>query len=66
MVFIFLVRYAVAVAVARRLQVVESLAFAGLLSLGYGLLSGVFLARALAIGQVARQSGMPSSPGTKE
>ena len=50
MVFIFLVRYAVAVAVARRLQVVESLAFAGLLSLGYGLLSGVFLARALAIG----------------
>ena len=66
MMLIFLVRYAVAVAIARRLHVVESLAFAGLVSLAYGLLSGVFLARALAIRQVARPSGMPSSPGVTE
>ena len=66
MMLIFLVRYAVAVAIARRPHVVESLAFAGLVSLAYGLLSGVFLARALAIRQVARPSGMPSSPGVTE
>ena len=66
MMLIFLVRYAVAVAIARRPHVVESLAFAGLMSLAYGLLSGVFLARTLAIRQVARPSGMPSSPGVTE
>lgn len=62
MMLIFLIRYAVAVAIARRLPVVETSAFVGLVSFGYGLLSGVFLARALAIWQVARQAGQTSLP----
>lgn len=55
MMAIFFTKYAVGVAVARRLPVVGEPIFVSLVSLCYGLLSGVFLARAIVISQSAKR-----------
>jgi hypothetical protein len=55
MMAIFFTKYAVGVILARKLQISGELAFIGSISLIYGLLSGVFLARAVAILRTARE-----------
>lgn len=54
MMAIFFTKYAVGVILAKQLPVASELAFVGLVSLCYGLLSGVFLARAIVIWQTAQ------------
>lgn len=54
MMAIFFTKYAVGVILARKLPISGELAFIGSISLIYGLLSGVFLARAVAILRTAR------------
>lgn len=49
MMAIFFIKYSVGVILARRLPVASETAFVGSVSLCYGLLSGVFLARAIVI-----------------
>lgn len=49
MMAIFLIKYGVGVSLARRLPVASETAFVGSVSFCYGLLSGVFLARAIVI-----------------
>lgn len=53
MMAIFFVKYAVGVVLARQLPIAGDATFAGSVSLGYGLLSGVFLARAIVIWRCA-------------
>lgn len=54
MMAIFFTKYAVGVIVARQLPVARELAFVSSVSFSYGLLSGLFLARAVGIWQAAR------------
>jgi hypothetical protein len=54
MMAIFFTKYAVGVILARKLPIVGDLTFIGSVSLIYGLLSGVFFARAMAIVRTAR------------
>ena len=54
MMAIFFTKYAVGVILARKFPIAGELAFIGSISLIYGLLSGVFLARAVAILRTAR------------
>jgi hypothetical protein len=54
MMAIFFTKYAVGVILAKQLPVARETAFVGSVSLCYGLLSGVFLARAIAILQAAK------------
>ena len=49
MMAIFFTKYAVGVILARQLPIVGELAFVASVSFGYGLLSGVFLARAMVV-----------------
>jgi len=49
MMAIFFTKYAVGVILARKLQIASELSFIGSISLIYGLLSGVFFARAISI-----------------
>lgn len=49
MMAIFFIKYCVGVILARQLPVASETEFVGLVSLSYGLLSGVFLARAIVI-----------------
>lgn len=51
---IFFTKYAVGVILARKLPIADTSAFMGATSLIYGLLSGVFLARSVAIIRTAR------------
>jgi hypothetical protein len=55
MMAIFFTKYAVGVILARKLPIAGELPFIGSISLIYGLLSGVFLARAVAILRTARE-----------
>jgi hypothetical protein len=55
MMAIFFTKYAVGVILARKHPIAGNLAFIGSISLIYGLLSGVFLARAVAILRTARE-----------
>lgn len=55
MMAIFITKYAVGVVLARKLPIAGALTFVGVVSLVYGLLSGFFLARAVAILQTARK-----------
>lgn len=54
MMAIFFTKYAVGVILARKLPVASNLTFIGSVSLIYGLLSGVFFARAISILRTAR------------
>lgn len=54
MMALFFTKYAVGVILARKLPIAGEMAFMGSISLIYGLLSGVFLARAVAILRTAR------------
>jgi hypothetical protein len=56
MMAIFFMKYAVGVFLARRLSIVHAPVFIGAISLSYGLLSGLFLARARGIMRLARQA----------
>ena len=56
MMAIFFTKYAVGVILARKFPIAGELAFIGSISLIYGLLSGVFLARAVAILRTAREN----------
>jgi hypothetical protein len=49
MLAMFFTKYAVGVMLARQLPVAGTFEFIGLVSLGYGFLSGLFLARALVV-----------------
>lgn len=49
MMAIFFIKYGVGVILARQLPIASDAVFVGAVSLGYGLLSGVFLARAIVI-----------------
>jgi hypothetical protein len=55
MMAIFFTKYAVGVILARKLPIAGELPFIGSISLIYGLLSGVFLARAVSILRMARE-----------
>lgn len=55
MMAIYFIKYSVGVILARKLPIANELAFIGSISLVYGFLSGVFLARALLILRTARQ-----------
>lgn len=55
MMAIFFTKYAVNVMLARSLPMTSELLFVEIVSFGYGLLSGVFLARALVIWRAARK-----------
>lgn len=52
----FFVKYAVGVILARQLPIASEPAFIGAISLSYGALSGLFLARALVVWRAARHS----------
>lgn len=54
MMAIFFTKYAVGVILARQLPIASEIAFVGSVSLCYGLLSGVFLARAIVILKAAK------------
>lgn len=54
MMAIFFTKYAVGVILAKQLPVASEIAFVGSVSFCYGLLSGVFLARAIVIWQAAK------------
>ncbi|MDD5285121.1 MAG: hypothetical protein PHD54_04635 [Desulfuromonadaceae bacterium] len=54
MMAIFFTKYTVGVILARKLPIANELAFIGFISLNYGLLSGAFYARAIAILRTAR------------
>jgi hypothetical protein len=56
MMTIFFIKYAVAVVTARQLPIAGSVAFMGAISFCYGILSGAFLARALAVWRSARRT----------
>jgi len=58
MMAIFFTKYAVGIILARKLPIAGELAFIGSISLIYGLLSGLFFARAVAILRTARVSGV--------
>ena len=55
MMAIFFIKYAVGVILARKLPITSEPTFIGSISLIYGFLSGVFLARAVAILRMARE-----------
>lgn len=54
MMAIFFIKYAMGVILARKLPIISDLTFIGSVGLVYGLLSGIFFARAMAIVRTAR------------
>ena len=59
-VLIFLVKYAVGVSVALHPELAVAEGFSGLASLTYGVFSGLFLARGLALWRVSRADAVPA------
>jgi hypothetical protein len=59
MMIVFFIKYVVAVILARRLTVAGDPAFIFLVSLTYGLLSGIFLSRSLVVRRAATESITP-------
>lgn len=62
MMVIFFTKYAVGVILARRFSLSHEAVFAGLVSICYGFLSGLFLARAIVIWRSAANSMSDTEP----